>query len=69
MSASSQAITIDGRKYDIDALTDTARAQIRNLHVCDAEIARLEGLLAIMKTARGTYARALGVELDRAAPT
>lgn len=68
MNAQSQVITIDGKKYDVDALTDAAKGQVRNLRVCDVEIARLEGLLAIMKTARGVYAHALGVELDKTTP-
>lgn len=67
MNTSAQSITINGKKYAIDELSEAAKSQIRSLRACDAEIERLEGLLAIIKTARSVYARALGSELDKTA--
>lgn len=55
----SQAITIDGTPYQIDQLSKQAQSQIINLRATDAEIERLQRLLAICQTARATYANAL----------
>lgn len=52
-------VTIDGTDYDIDNLTDSAKAQLTSLQVTDAEIQRLNIQLAITQTARNAYARAL----------
>lgn len=65
MNTNAQSITINGKKYGLDELSESAKSQIGSLRACDAEIARLEALLAIAKTARGAYARALGRELDK----
>lgn len=56
-------ITIDGKEYDLDALSDAARSQLTNIQVTDQEIARLQQRLAIAQTARQAYARALQSEL------
>ncbi|MGF7136364.1 hypothetical protein P3T40_007876 [Paraburkholderia sp. EB58] len=52
-------ITIDGVPYEVDALNDTVRQQLANVHTADAEIQRLRSLLAIASTARAAYADAL----------
>lgn len=57
-------ITIDGREYHLDSLTDIAKSQIANVRIVDNEIARMEQQLRIYKTARAAYARALSGELD-----
>lgn len=56
-------ITIDGREYHLDSLTDTAKSQIANVRIVDNEIARMEQQLRIYRTARAAYARALNDEL------
>ena len=53
-------ITIDGKDYDADSLSDSAKAQLTSLQVTDQEIQRLNIQLAITQTARNAYARALG---------
>lgn len=58
-------VTIDGTEYQLDALPEQARAQLTNLRVTDEEIERLNQQLAIAKTARATYARALNDALPR----
>lgn len=61
-----QKITVDGKEYDLDALSETARSQVVNLRATDQEIARTEALLAILQTARQAYANVLRGELERA---
>ena len=58
-----QTITIDGKDYAQDELSDAARAQLTNLRVVDQEIARLQQQQAIAQTARNAYANALKAEL------
>lgn len=62
------SITIDGKEYVLDKLSDNARAQIVNLRVTDQEIARLQTQLAIVQTARAAYAQVLAAELKLADP-
>jgi septum formation topological specificity factor MinE len=59
-------LTIDGVVYKLDALSDAARQQVSNLQVTDAEIDRLQSLLAIARTARAAYVAALRNELPAA---
>jgi hypothetical protein len=66
--ADPRTITIEGRSYDLDRLSDGARAQIANLQVTDQEIARLQAQIAICQTARAAYSRALREELEKAEP-
>jgi Family of unknown function (DUF6447) len=61
-------ITIDDVAYELDALSDAAKQQLANLQVTDAEIQRLQSLLAIATTARAAYAAALKSELPAAVP-
>ena len=56
-------VTIDGKQYDLDQLSEAAQSQLTNIRVTDQEIARLQQQLAIAQTARQTYARALQGEL------
>lgn len=61
----SQKITIDGTEYDLDNLSETARNQIINLRATEQEIARTQALLAMLQTARTTYAQVLKNELGK----
>ena len=58
-----QKITIDGVEYDLDSLSDNARAQVVNLQATDQELARARSLVAILQTARMAYANALKAQL------
>ncbi|WP_347263823.1 DUF6447 family protein [Nitrobacter sp.] len=60
------SVTIDGKEYLVDGLSDQAKAQVINLRVVDEEIRKIEQQLAIYRTARGAYARALKGELNKA---
>jgi hypothetical protein len=54
------SITIDNKDYDLDALSDDAKAQLASIQFVDQELARLQAKSAAMQTARATYATALG---------
>jgi len=56
-------ITINGREYSLDALSDQAKAQLTNVQLVDRKIAELQQELAIAQTARNAYAQALEAEL------
>ena len=49
----------NGQSYDLDALSDEARAQVTSLQFVDAEMARLKGQLAVFQTARNAYLQVL----------
>lgn len=59
------SIRIDDKDYDTDKLSAEAKAQLTNIQVCDQEIQRLQAQLAIAKTARIAYARALNEALPK----
>lgn len=52
-------VTVDGVSYEFDALSEEAKRQLVSLQVTDAEIQRLQTLIAISQTARNAYAAEL----------
>jgi hypothetical protein len=52
-------IKIDDKDYDVDDLSEEAKAQVISLNFVDAEVTRLQAKIAAMATARNTYATAL----------
>ncbi len=52
-------IKIDDKDYDIDDLSDEAKAQVVSLNFVDGELNRLNLKVAAMQTARNAYAAAL----------
>jgi hypothetical protein len=60
-----QKITIDGKEYEIEHLSDAAKTQILNLRIADQEITSIQQKLAIAQTARNTYGKALEEELPK----
>ena len=58
-------VTIDGKEYDTDTLSDQAKATIGSLQFVDARMQQLRNELAIADTARIAYARALKGELEK----
>lgn len=58
-----QTVTIDGQQYNLDALSENAKAQLTNMRLADQEIARLQMQMALAQTARNAYAQALKTEL------
>jgi hypothetical protein len=59
------SITIDNKNYDLDTLSDGAKAQLASIQFVDQELARLQAKSAAMQTARAAYARALGELLPK----
>ena len=60
-----KTITINDKEYNLDDLSDNAKAQLGSLQVTDQEITRLQQQLAIAQTARNAYAQALNAELPK----
>ena len=58
-------ITIDGKEYDTDSLSDEAKQQLQMLQFSEQEIARLQVQLALAQTARIAYGNALKSELEK----
>ena len=54
-----QVVTIAGKQYKLDELSEHAKAQLVNIRVTDREIERLDQQLSIFKTARSAYTSAL----------
>lgn len=52
-------VTIDGKEYALESLSDEAKAQLASLHACDQKLAQLQQEIAIVQTARNAYAQAL----------
>jgi hypothetical protein len=60
-------ITIDGKEYDTDSLSNEAKAQLISLQFCDGQLQKLQAEAAALQTARVAYARALQEELNKPA--
>lgn len=56
-------ITIDNTPYDLDSLSNDAKAQLASIQFVDAELARLQAQAAALQTARNAYAKALQAAL------
>lgn len=60
-------VNIDGKPYELDQLSDEAKTQLQMLSASDAKIRALQTELAMVQTARNTYARALAEALPKSA--
>jgi len=58
-------ITIDGKEYKLESLSEEAIAHIASIKIVDQKIADLNAELAIMQTARNAYAQALNELLPK----
>ena len=56
-------ITIDNIDYDLDTLSDDAKAQLQSIQFVDSELARLTAQTAVLQTARIAYSKALQAAL------
>lgn len=56
-------ITIEGKKFELDNLSEGAKQQLVMIQAVDAEIQRLQVLSAIAQTARVAYFTALNEQL------
>jgi hypothetical protein len=59
-----QKLIINDKEYDLSTATEAAKAQLFHLQAIEAELARMNTLIAVLQTARGNYARALQQELE-----
>ena len=57
--------TINGKEYALADLSEAAKQQIVNIRVTDTEIERLNQQLAIARTARSAYIKALEEALPK----
>ena len=57
-------ITINGKEYNVDSLSDEAKGQIGSIQFVDAELARLQAQAAALQTARIAYSNELQKHLD-----
>lgn len=59
-------IQIDNTEYDLDSLSQDAKAQLQSIQFVDQELARLQAQTAAMQTARNAYLQALKAALPTA---
>jgi len=57
-------IKIDDKDYDVDEMSDNAKAQLISIQYCDQELQRLQLQVAAIQTARMAYGRALHEALE-----
>ena len=55
----SETIKVNGEEHRLSDLSEEAASLVRNIRVCESELHRHEAQMAIIKTARATYLRAL----------
>jgi hypothetical protein len=61
-------VTIDGKEYDSEKLSDATKTQLMNLSFVDSELRRLQAQAAVLETARQVYGNALRDSLGTQAP-
>lgn len=57
-------LIINDKTYDLDQFSDEAKAQVISLQFVDAEIQRLNAMIAVFQTARNGYLNALLPQLE-----
>ena len=58
-------VTIDEVEYELDSLSDDAKAQFTSLQFVDQKLAQLQAEVAVYQTARIGYANALNAALPK----
>jgi len=61
-------ITIDGQVYDLNTLSEEAKAHIRSLQAAEIRLNELKRDAAMIGTARNIYAQALKKEMAKLKP-
>lgn len=59
-------VTIDGKEYEVEKLSEQARQAIVSVQLAEQEIGRLKTQLGLAQTARAAYAKALSEALPKA---
>ena len=62
---SEKTITIDGVDYQLENLSENAKAQLTNIQFVDAQLQQLSNEWAVADTARIGYTNALKAELTK----
>ncbi|WP_269603687.1 DUF6447 family protein [Prochlorococcus marinus] len=57
-------ITIDDKEYNLDDLSNQAKEQLASIQFVQGEIKKLEGQIAVYKTAYAAYTSALKSEIE-----
>ena len=57
------SINLNGKTYPIADLSATAKAQLQNLQIAEAEIQRLKNQLGLAETARAAFLAVIQAEL------
>lgn len=52
-------VTIEDKQYDMETLSETAQAQVKNVAYCDKKLQELQADIAMVRTARSSYLQAL----------
>jgi cytochrome c biogenesis factor len=58
-----EKVTIDGKEYTLDNLSEKAKQDLASLNLADRKINENKQELAILQTARNAYARSLSEQL------
>ena len=58
------SITIDGKEYNLDELTDSTKKLVTSLQFVQGEIVKTQAMLAVLNTAASTYSTQLKQDLD-----
>jgi len=62
-----QFVTIDGKSYSLDQLSETAKQQLASIRMADLELSRLQAQTALAQTARNVYVQVLKAEIAQMA--
>ena len=57
-------VKIEGKEYDYDTLPEDVKNQVMSLQFVDSEINKLQSQIAVFKTARMAYIKALNQALQ-----
>ena len=57
-------ITIDGKDYNLDELSDKAKEQLASIQFVQAELKKFEAQTAVFKTAESAYLKSLKDEIE-----
>ena len=57
-------VTIDGKEYDYDGLSEKAKATLSSIQFVQSELKRLSAQASVLKTAESAYGNTLKQELD-----
>ena len=58
-------VTIDGQEYDDSSLSDECKGAINSLQFTKNELRKLEGMLAVLRTAEASYSTLLKEKLPK----